>query len=144
MIGLTSTQVTAEGLSASDLDFALSENEEIAYDQGSILLAPMTEAEMLATEGEVAPLIYAAVIVGSRVIATRVVSKRVATNIVRNGGNVITKSRSYARSYARSIARNAGNGNDRPIREIHRRGSGHSHYHTSSHGRGHAIYGRGR
>lgn len=141
VIGLASTQVFAEGLNASDLDFAFSGNEEITHDQGSILFAPMTETEMLATEGEVAPLIYAAAVVGARVIATRVVSKRVATSIVKNGGNVITKSRSQARS----IARNAGNGNAKPIREIHRnRGSGNSHYHTSSHGRGHAIYGRSR
>ena len=142
VIGLTSTQLFAEGLNASDLDFAFLGNEEITYDQGSILLAPMTKAEMLATEGEVAPIIWAAAIAATRIITTRIVSKRVATSIVKRGGNVYTQSRTQARV----IAQNASKNNAKPIGENHpNRGSGHSHYHTNPRGNGgHVIYGKPR
>jgi len=140
MVALLAAQpVLAEKLDANDLAFAFSDVPALAELGDSAFLS---DAEMAETEGKIAPLIYAAALVGGRLILTRVISRRAAVSIVKRGGNVYTINSAQAKNIARqaygsrNVMRHGPNG--------HKRSPVHfSHYQASSGYRGsHVMYGR--
>jgi hypothetical protein len=135
----------AQALNTSDMAFtfgskAVSPETRISALTGVGSARGLNQAEMIDTEGAVAPLVAVGIMTGARFIAQRYVSQRVATGIVSRGGNVMAANRSQAAA----IARNASNG-QRPIREFHPGpGQRFTHYHTHNRNGGHVWYGRPR
>lgn len=132
-------------LALSTSAFASPSNQDMQQIFGkqdlALNVSPLSNQEMVDTDGEIAPLIAVGFLHAGRFIVQRYVSKRVATAIVKRGGNVLVKNRQQANA----IAKAAGNGR-KGIREYHNNSSRvqYSHYHTSSHGRGHVLYGSPR
>ena len=98
--------------------------------------------EMLATEGEAAPLVGILAWNGARWVVTRYVSRRVAVSAARRGCTLYCKNASQAKSIARQAY-----GRNNVLRHgpnAHKRNPAHySHYQPRSQKqRGHVFYGR--
>lgn len=110
-------------------------------------LIALSQQEMKATEGAVAPLVAIGIMAGSRFIAQRYVTQSMARSMVSSAGSNFSRNgasgnwgvMAATRNQARNIAGRNG------IREFHP-GSGArcTHYHTSSRNGAHVWYGRPR